>query len=311
MSQRLIILGTGCLLLMGLVLLRARPSSVTEGTPMPAPAVAAPAEARTTPTQPGPGFIGIIVAGGSVEVSAKFDGRLEQVMARVGDRVHKGEVLARLDTQPLQHELAIATADVQAARAEEEVARLALVAAQEALKRGGDTRLVSLGAMSEEEQARLRFAEKTASAKLAAAQAQVQSREAQAEQLRLRLSEASVRAPFDAQVSMRYLDPGALVTPGLAIVHLLADGAQQVRFAIPEALAPGVEAGARVRLEVTGQPTHLEGVVERVSPEVDTASRMVLAIASVPARPGPRLPLGTVVRVWVTSGDAVGSLAGP
>ena len=143
-----------------------------------------------------------------MDISSKFDGRLEQVTVQVGDPVRKGDVLARLDTTPLQHEQAIATADLQAARAEEEVAKLAHQSAQETLQRGGDARLVSLGAMSEEEQARLRFSEKTAAAKLAAAQALVQSHQARVEQLRLRLSEATLRAPFDARVSMRYLDPG-------------------------------------------------------------------------------------------------------
>jgi multidrug resistance efflux pump len=193
-------------------------------------------------------------------------------------------------------------------RAEEEVARLALMAAQETLQRGGNERLVSLGAMSEEEVARLRFAEKTAAAKLAAAQAQVQSHQARVEQLRLRLAEGTVRAPFEATVSVRYLDPGALVTSGRPILHLLADGAQQVRFAISEAHAPGVRVAHRVWLELRGQPTRLEGRVESVSPEVDSASRMVLAIASVAPQPGFRLPLGSVVRVRVEQQAPVGTL---
>jgi RND family efflux transporter MFP subunit len=311
MSQRSVILGSGFVLLVGLALLWVRPPPPPPAPPPPPSAAAAPPGPRPAPGHEGPGFIGLILAGSSVDVSAKFDGRLEHVAVRVGDRVRKGEVLARLDTQPLQHELAVATADLESMRAEEEVARLALASAQETLKRGGDTKLLSLGAMSEEEQARLRFAEKTAAAKLASAQALVQSRQAQVEQLRLRLSEATVRAPFDATVSMRYLDPGVLVTPSQAIVHLLADGAHQVRFAIPEALAPEVVEGAPALFEVPGSTTRFEGRVERVSPEVDTASRMVLAIASVEPRPGTRLPLGTVVRVWVAPEARVGPPAAP
>lgn len=298
MSQRLFIVGTGLVLTAGLGVLlvhRAPPGP----KPSVVPPVAAPAESRPAPSREGPGFIGVIVAGGSVDISAKFDGRLEQVAVRVGDRVRKGDVLARLDVQPVQHELAIASAELEAMRAEEEIAKLALQAAQESQQRGGGEKLIALGAMSEEEQARLRFAEKTAAAKAAAARAQVQSREAQVEQLKLRLAEATVRAPFDGTVSMRYLDPGTLVTSGRPLVHLLADGDQQVRFAIPESLAPGVAEGAPVLLDVPGAPARLEGRVENLAPEVDSASRMVLAIASVTQRPGQRLPQGTVVRVWV------------
>jgi RND family efflux transporter MFP subunit len=311
MARRLFIAGVGLVLLTSLLLLRVRPSEPS--TPPPAP----PSAATQAPSSPEllegehAGFIGVIVAEGSVAISAKFDGRLEQVAVQVGDSVRKGDVLARLDTAPLQHELAIATADLQAARAEEEVAKLAHQSAQEALQRGGDSRLLSLGAISEEEQAKLRFAEKTGVAKLAAAQALVQSHQARVEQLRLRLSEATLRAPFDARVSMRYLDPGTLVSAGLPIVHLLADGGQQVRFAIPELLAPRVIAGAAVVLGVQGSGIRLEGRVERVSPEVDPASRMVLAIASVVPQSGTRLPPGTAVRVWVVPGAQASSVPGP
>ncbi|MFY0565277.1 efflux RND transporter periplasmic adaptor subunit [Archangium lansingense] len=304
MSQRLVIVGTGVVLLagMGMLLVHRTPASPP---PLAVPAEAAPAEARPAPSGEGPGFIGVIVAGGSVDISAKFDGRLEHVAVRVGGRVRKGEVLARLDVQPIQHELAIAQADLEAMRAEEEVAKLALLSAEESLQRGGNEKLAALGAMSEEERARLRFAEKTAAAKVAAAKAQVQSYQAKVEQLRLRLSEATLRAPVDGTVSMRYLDPGALVSTGRPLVHLLADGVQQVRFAIPEAHALRVTEGASVLIDVKGAPERLEGVVESVSPEVDTASRMVLAIANVTPRPGQRLPLGTVVRVWVVPGAQV------
>ncbi|AKJ01691.1 HlyD family secretion protein [Archangium gephyra] len=293
---------------MGLLLVHRAPASPP---PLAVPAELPLAEARPAPSGEGPGFIGVIVAGGSVDISAKFDGRLEHVAVRVGGRVRKGDVLARLDVQPLQHELAIAQADLEAMHAEEEVAKLALLSAEESLQRGGNEKLAALGAMSEEEQARLRFAQKTAAAKAAAAKAQVQSHQSRVEQLRLRLSEATLRAPVDGTVSMRYLDPGALVSTGRPLLHLLADSAQQVRFAIPEAHAPGVAEGTPVQLEVQGVAERLEGVVESVAPEVDSASRMVLAIANVTARPGQRLPLGTVVRVWVVPGARVTSSVSP
>ena len=310
MSKRLFIGGIGLVLASGLVLLSLHRSPAPARPPPTPPATDTPGP-EPRPARENVGLVGLVVAGGSVDVAAKSDGLLEYVAVRVGDRVRKGDVLARLDVRSLQHELSIAQADLQAMKAQEEVARLALVEAQETLGRGGDERLLSMGAMSAEEQARLRFAEKTAGAKLVVTQAQVQSAQARVEQLKLKISEGTVRASFDATVSMRYLDPGTLVSVGRPIVHLLADGAQQVRFAIPESLAPWVETGTPVRLEVRDNPARLEGRVERVSPEVDTAARMVLAIASVAPHPGPQLPLGTVVRVWLTPGGQVSSSQRP
>ncbi|WP_257448055.1 efflux RND transporter periplasmic adaptor subunit [Archangium lipolyticum] len=309
MAQRLFLAGMGLVLAFGLALLlvsrapahRASSPSATPNAPQGQPPSVA---------SEGAGFVGVIVADNSVDVSARFEGVLESVEVRVGDLVRKGGVLARQDVRSVQHELSITQASLQAARAEEEVARLTLTSAQETLQRGGDPKLVNMGAISEEEQAKLRYAEKMAAAKLSAAQAQVRNQEARVEQLQLRVSEATIRAPFDARVSMRYVDPGALVSAGRPIVHLLREGPQVVRFAIPEDAAPGVSVGTPVRIGVRGRELRLRGRVENVAPEVDAASRMVLAIASVAQEEGAQLPFGSVVQVSVEQGAWVGQHPG-
>ncbi|MFY0528774.1 efflux RND transporter periplasmic adaptor subunit [Archangium gephyra] len=274
----------------------ALPPPTVSHLPEPAPA-AAPA---------GAGFIGVVVADGSVELSASLAARLDKVAVRVGDRVRKGSVLAQQDVRALEHELAINQAGLQMALADEEVARLALVSAQESLQRGAGSKLVDLGAISEEERARLRYAEQTAAAKLNAAQAQVQNQRARVEQLRLRISEASLRAPFDGRVARRYLDPGTMVAAGSPILHLISEGPQLVRLAIPEEEAARVTVGTPVRLSARGQARELRGRVENVAPEVDAASRMVLAIASVTQEDGALLPFGSVVQVFVEDAERVG-----
>jgi multidrug resistance efflux pump len=118
-------------------------------------------------------------------------------------------------------------------------------------------------------------------------------------QISQRLSDASVVAPFDGQVAIRYLDTGAMVAPGRALYHLIRTGAQQVRFAIPEDQAASLTPGTRLSVEVPSLGRVLEGRVENLAPEVDAASRMVLAIASVPRREGDApVPSGVVVRVF-------------
>lgn len=309
MTQRLMLAGLGFLLVTGLVLLL-----VTRSPEPPQPPPAAAADTLPGTRAPGSaadsGFIGVVVAHGSVDIAASFAGRMEHVDVRVGNKVRKGSVLARQDVRSLQHELSITQAGLQAARADEEVAQLSLTQAQETLRRGGDPKLVSLGALSAEELAKLSYAEKMAVAKLRAAQAQVFNQQARVEQLQLRISEATLRAPFDATVSMRYLDPGTTVNTGTAVVRLLSDGPQVVRFAIPEEASERVRVGSRVRLEVRGQEHARHGRVDNVSPEVDAASRMVLAMASVDSDEGASLPFGSVVRVVVDEGERVGRRSG-
>ncbi len=135
-------------------------------------------------------FLGVIVPSTSVDIVPRFEGRLQSVEVQPGDRVSAGAPLARLEAQPLRQELAIAQAALQTARAQEQVATVALAEARDQLRRYNHPQLVSLQAVPEQEQAAAGFQEKTASARLSAAQAQVQEQLARVEQLQQRLSDA-------------------------------------------------------------------------------------------------------------------------
>ncbi|NRD51668.1 efflux RND transporter periplasmic adaptor subunit [Corallococcus exiguus] len=245
------------------------------------------------------GFLGVIVASGSVDVAARLEGTLERVNAQVGDTVRQGAVLAQLDMRALQRELAVAQASLQAGEAEQHIASIALTEMQERLQRRSDPQQRALGALSEEELATARFQEQTAVARLRAVEAMVAERKARVAQIAQKISDASVLAPFDGQVANRYLDTGAMVAPGRAVFHLIRSGAQQVRFAIPEDQAASLSVGTRLSVEVPSLGQVLEGRVENLAPEVDAASRMLLAIASVPREGHAPVPSGVVVRVFV------------
>lgn len=306
--RRALLLGVSLsvLLLLAVSLVLAPPPS---GPPTPAPAPVQPppsAEPLAEGTARAPdSFIGVVVPSGSVELTARAEGLLQSVEVQVGDRVKAGQILARLETKSLERELERAEAGLDSARAEESVAALALEEASERLQRSSSPQLVSVGALSEQEQAQARYQERTAAARLEVARAQVRDRLARLEQLRLQLAESVLRAPFDGSVVQRYADPGVTLSTGRPLLHLLRAGPLRVRFAIPESQASLVAPGAPVHVAVQGTPLTLEGRVESVSPEVDTASRMVLAIASLSLEPQQRpVPSGAVVRVSLHSPEA-------
>jgi RND family efflux transporter MFP subunit len=245
---------------------------------------------------------GVVVAAESVDVTATSEGRLEAVPVQVGDAVRRGAVVARLEVKPLERELEMAEAALLAARADEQVAALTLSESQERLERRSEPKQLSVGALSVEELATARYQERMAAARLEVARAQVKEREARVGQLRQRLGEALLAAPFDAVVARRYVDPGARVAGGQPIVHLLRQGAPRVRFALPEEQATRVLVGTPLRVSVPHLSLSLPGQVLHVAPEVDTASRRVLAIAQVEAPEGTRIPTGLVVRVSVEGG---------
>ncbi|WP_224248155.1 efflux RND transporter periplasmic adaptor subunit [Hyalangium gracile] len=244
-------------------------------------------------------FTGVVVAREAVHLSPRFDGRLESVAVQVGDTVRAGEILARMDTQPLEREMAIAQAALKSARVELEVARIALEEAQARLRRRSDPRQISLGAISEEELATAQFEERLATTKVVGAQVRIQEREAQIAKFQQQLDSALLRAPFDGTVAARYSDPGVQLAQGQPLLHLLRSRAPWIRFAVSEHEVPGIVPGMPVEVRIQNSSLLLRGRVEKVAPEIDAASRMVLAIASLKEEGTDLVRSGLVAEVLV------------
>lgn len=285
----------------GVAALRGR--SAVAPVPVPQP-VAQKAEGVHQPLRVERGWLGVVIAEESVDLAARFEGRVESVRVRVGAHVRHGEVLALLDSQSARQELAVAEAELLSSRAELRMAALALEEAQERLKRRDSPEQLRTGAISQEEVSTARYQERMTAAKLEIARALVAEHEARVAQLRQRVTEASIRAPFDGIVASRFAHPGALLQPGQPLFHLLREGSMQVRFAVPSSQLQQVTVGQAVVLESAELARRLWGQVTQVSPEVDVASLMVFAIAAVEVPADVIVPAGTVVRVKVDSGEA-------
>jgi multidrug efflux pump subunit AcrA (membrane-fusion protein) len=80
-------------------------------------------------------------------------------------------------------------------------------------------------------------------------------------------------------VAARYLDPGALVHAQTPIVRLISADELRVRFAISEDEALRFAPAVRIRARVAASGMQLDGTVESIAPEVDTAARMIFAEA--------------------------------
>lgn len=253
----------------------------------------------------GPGFLGVLVAREAVDASSRSDGRVAEVRVRLGDRVTKNQVLATLDVRVLRDEQAIVQATLRAARAEVERSTLELAEARERHARRRRALSAPVEAVSEEELANARYQEQFAGPRLEAAQARAAEQEARAALLEKDIEEAQVRAPFDGVVTARYVNPGATVARGAALVRLISADDLWVRFAVPEeeSAVAAVRAGLAVAITVEDVETELSGQVEKVAPEVDPASRMIVAEARVvlPAGTSRQALSGRVARVRVAA----------
>lgn len=230
---------------------------------------------------------GTLVPRDEILVSPEVEGlRITELLVEEGDRVAKGQVLARLSlemiaTQEASNVAAIARAEaaivqaqsqiVQAEAAETE-ARLSLERAQSLMKTGNATAAVLEQRAS---------AAQSATGKLAAARGGLQSAEADlatakasGAEIALRRARTDIRAPEAGIVSRRTARVGATATAaGDPLFRLIARGEIELEGDVPETSLARMREGDPARLTVD-QGRAVTGTVRRVYPEVDRATRL-------------------------------------
>jgi len=249
--------------------------------------------ARGAPGAPAVDLPGVVVAPDLVEVAAPSGGRITMIGAQLGDRVERGAVLARIDDRNLRDELAAARAAMHALMADRDKATSELEEARERKSRSERLSYV----LSEEELAKVRYEAKYAASRLLATVAHIDEQQTKVAILERSLDEAQVRAPFAGSVAARYVGIGATVSPGTHILRLVSSEEILVRFAIPEALHAPVRVGMSIAADV--ETAELSGTIDKLAPEVDAASRMIVAEARVrvPAALSEVALVGRVARV--------------
>jgi RND family efflux transporter MFP subunit len=265
------------------------PAPRTAAAPRPALPDAVISPARTE------GWLGVIVARASVDVTADTPGRLAAIQVQIGDQVQRGDRIASLDTRLAAQDLEMARSALHGADAD---AGRATAEANEAQQRAGRRR-DNPDFFSKEDIASAELAVKTSAAALQAAQARVGEQRARVRQLEASLGQSDIRAPFAGRVAERFVDAGTVVGPGTHIVRLISGGDLLVRAAVPPEEARTLAVGRPVTIHVRTQGLAIPGRIERISPEIDAASQMILLEARLEPPPGtaPRLQTGLVVDV--------------
>ena len=196
--------------------------------------------------------------------------RIADVLVNVGDRVRRGQVLARFAGDTVRADLAQAQAAVAEAEA----------AASEAANNAARARtLQQTGAMSASQINQYITAEATARARVAAARAQFQAQQA-------RVAQTAVHAPDDGIISARAATVGAVVAPGTELFRLIRKGRLEWRAEVTAAELGRITTGTRALITATSG-ARLEGRVRMIGPTVDPQTRVAMVYVDVNPLPGP------------------------
>lgn len=175
-----------------------------------------------------------------VELSPRVSGVVESVNAQVGDRVRQGQVLLALDSRIYQSRQAESAAALKRQREESAEAKRDLGRVQELYNR-------AVISTSELEQAQLRQAQ---------AQQRVNEAAARLDQDRKNADDATLRAPFDALVVDRRVEPGQNLVVKLQaqpVLVLAKAGEMLARFRLYDSQIDKLKPGQAVTVVAGGK----------------------------------------------------------
>lgn len=202
---------------------------------------------------------------------AKVAGYLKKITVDTGDAVKEGDLLADIEVPEM-------IADLARAKTEAEVAALDYKRVTEAFKKAPD--LVTPQSID-------------------AAKGKFDIAKASLERIESLLSFAKITAPFSGVITRRMVDPGAFIpvaTSGnaaqnAALFVLMNFSKVRVQVAIPEAEAPLITKGLKVRITVDELPGRVyEGGVTRYAYALDDATKTMLTEIEIPNPKGELRP---------------------
>jgi HlyD family secretion protein len=250
-----------------------------------------------------------------VELAFNNSERIAAVLAQEGDRVRKGQILARLDTSRLEPQLAQVEAqagaqrqivqrlrtgtrpeEIAQARANVESARADAANARAQYERWQSAAAISGGrAVRQQDVDNAKTALQVAEAKLVVNQraldlalagprkeeiaeneARLRANQAQASLLRQQLADSQLIAPTDAVVRTRVMEPGEMASPQKPVFSLAITDPKWVRVYVTEPDLGKVRSGMAAAVGVDSFPKRrFEGWVGFISPVAEFTPKSV------------------------------------
>lgn len=232
-------------------------------------------------------YSGSVQSRTEMNLGFRVAGKVNERAVNIGDRVRKGQVLARLD--PTDYRIA-----VQAAEASLDAAGKAVETARLANERVRSLFKTNTVAQSQVDQAQLSYDQAVAS-RVAA--------EAGLNQAKNQLAYTALASDRDGIVSVVGAEPGQVVSAGAPVVTVVADDEKEIKIAVPETEIADFSVGQTVETRFwSDRALTLQGRVREVSGSADPQSRTFQVRVSLPKSDKVLIGMTATVEAKVASG---------
>ena len=225
---------------------------------------------------------GYVVAQTRAAVASKAAGRLIELNVREGSRLHKGDLIARLDSSDVRAGILSAEASVHQAEANVRQAEVEQANAEGELKRTRS--LEAKGFVSTQAVDNVQTRVNAARATVAAAKAGLAQAKAQLKIQQVNQDFTEIRAPFDGVVLVKNANVGDMITPMSsavgtqgAVVTMADMNTLEVEADVSEGNLSKASPGQPVEITLDALPdTRFRGHVVGIVPTVDRAKATVM-----------------------------------
>jgi len=191
------------------------------------------------------------------DLSAELTARVDRILARVGDEVRAGDVLAELDCRDYRSRLAAEQAALRQLEAQHRLASSQLDRARNLRERRG----------ASEEEVEQRETE------LVGLDARLGAQREAITQAELNVGRCAIRAPYRAAVTARLADEGMLATPGMHLLRVVQTDVLELGAQLRPDEVQDSRAAATLAFDAQGQRYPVE--IRRTVPVIDPRTRTV------------------------------------
>ncbi len=211
-------------------------------------------------------------------VKARVAAEVREVLVREGESVTAGQILIRMDTSEFQARVDQAKGNLNAMRAQLDIATK---------NRDNNRALLDKGFIS-------RAAFDNTASQFAAAQANVEAAHGALDIVQKSLNDSVVRAPISGLIAVRNVQPGEKVSIDYKLLDIVNLKKMEVEALVPTSDITQIKIGQTVLLHIEGLTEEFTGHVTRINPATQAGSRSITIYIQV-ANPQDVLKVGMFV----------------